>query len=57
MKERIIIMTITTKEYGRIQLVEKNKIDGMRYTDRVRVNNAVFDIYTRGKKVVASFTV
>jgi hypothetical protein len=57
MKERIIIMTITTKEYGKIQLVEKNKIDGMRYIDRVKVNNAVFDIYTRGKKTVASFTV
>jgi hypothetical protein len=57
MKERIIIMTITTKEYGRIQLVEKNKIDGMRYVDRVRVNNAIFDIYTRGNKTVASFTV
>jgi hypothetical protein len=57
MKERIRIMTITTKEYGRIQLVEKNKIDGMRYVDRVRVNNAIFDIYTRGNKTVASFTV
>jgi hypothetical protein len=56
-EREVKIMTITTREYGKVQLVERNKIDGMKHADRVRVNNAMFDIYTRGNKVVASFTV
>jgi very-short-patch-repair endonuclease len=55
-ESEVVKMTmINTKEYAMIQLITKNKIDGMRFVKKVLVGSAIFDIYQRGNRIVASF--